>query len=169
MSDEAKQKPPVPPKSRKKLVIVLSLSLIVVLGGAAGAWWFLRPPASAPAADGAARSAAKTDSHGEGGGVVALEPFLVNLADKESSRFLRVNMRLIVRSVKEAEDINKNEVKRTRLRAAILDLLTAQTAEPLLTQEGKNTLRSAIAKNSSDLLEPTHVLDVLFTDFVVQL
>jgi flagellar basal body-associated protein FliL len=39
----------------------------------------------------------------------------------------------------------------------------------LLTPEGKNALRTAIIKESTTLLEPCHVVDVLFTDFVVQL
>jgi flagellar FliL protein len=101
--------------------------------------------------------------------VVPLEPFLVNLADKDGARFLRVSLRIILAEAKEAEEVTKNEVQRTRLRAGILDLLTTQTAQPLLTPEGKNALRAAIVKETSALLEPSHVVDVLFTDFVVQL
>jgi flagellar FliL protein len=169
MSDAAKQPEAPVKKSKKGLIIILAAVLVVGVAGGGGAWWFLRarPAEAAPAEDGNAPAAEKPGSGG--GGVVSLEPFLVNLADKEHARFLRVSMRLIVENAKEAEEINKDEVKRTRLRAAILELLTAQTAEPLLTQEGKNTLRADITKNSSKLLEPTHVIDVLFIDFVVQL
>jgi flagellar FliL protein len=169
--DSAKPpQPPTPPKPRgrkKRLLLFLILGLVVVLGGGGGAWWFLAGrPAAAPA-EGDASVEPAPDV--QGGGVVALDPFLVNLADPAAARYLRVTLRLVVPEAKEAEEIAKNEVVRTRLRAAILDLLATQTAGPLLTPEGKAALRVEITKHCTRILEPVHVIDVLFTDFVVQL
>jgi flagellar protein FliL len=168
MSDDTAKPPPTPPvKKRSRLLLFLILGLVVLLGSGGGAWWFFVGRAAAAPAEGEARPEPAHDA--QGGGVIALDPFLVNLADANAARYLRVTLRLVVPEAKEAEEIAKNEVMRTRLRAAVLDLLATQTAEPLLTPEGKAALRAEITKHCSKILEPVHVIDVLFTDFVVQL
>jgi flagellar FliL protein len=166
--DKAKPATDDPPKPKAKggRLKFLAIGGVLLLAVAGASWWFFLRPAPGE------QSPAKVEAPPEkpkGGGVVTLEPFLVNLADKEGARFLRVSMRLIVPEAKEAEEIAKDEVRRVRLRAGILELLATQTAQPLLTPEGKNALRTAIIKESAAILEPCHVIDVLFTDFVVQL
>ena len=71
-------------------------------------------------------------------------------------------------SPEEAEKIQKNELLLVRIRSSILELLTQQTADQLVTSEGKATLKTAIAEHLEPLLEDTEVEDVLFADFVVQ-
>ena len=55
-----------------------------------------------------------------------------------------------------------------RVRSTILELLTQQTADQLVTPEGKAALKKAIGEHLETLLEDTEVTDVLFSDFVVQ-
>jgi flagellar FliL protein len=92
----------------------------------------------------------------------------VNLADKDAQRFVRVTLRLVVETKEEAKEIEENEVATTRLRSAILEVLTQQTADKLTTPDGKEQLKKAIAERSVPVLGGKKVLDVLFTDFVVQ-
>ena len=47
-------------------------------------------------------------------------------------------------------------------------MLAQQTAESLITPEGKAALKTAIAEHVKTDLEETKVTDVLFSDFVVQ-
>jgi flagellar FliL protein len=100
-------------------------------------------------------------------GVVPLEPFLVNLADRQSQRFARVAVRLIVDTKAEAEAVAADPVRQARLRSALLETLSVQTADRLVTPEGKTDLKKAIAERGSSVLGQ-QVRDVLFTDFVVQ-
>ena len=54
------------------------------------------------------------------------------------------------------------------LRSAILELLTQQSAPALVTPEGKTALKDAIKARTNPLLADQKVLDVLFSEFVVQ-
>ena len=100
-------------------------------------------------------------------GVVPFEPFLVNLADKEASRFLRVTLRLVVDTEDEAKEIEESKVEGARARSAILELLATQESSTLITAEGKIELKKLIAERTSAVLK-REIRDVLFTDFVVQ-
>jgi flagellar basal body-associated protein FliL len=67
-----------------------------------------------------------------------------------------------------AERIQKKPVELMQLRSAILDLLTVQTSDRLVTPEGKLALKKSITEQLSPLVEDAKVLDVLFSDFVIQ-
>jgi flagellar protein FliL len=159
--------------------IVIGIVLLLVLGGGGGAaWWFLlrKPPEAAEEGEKAEKTekagksgqSGKSKGKAKGDGIVPMEQFLVNLADKDAQRFVRVTLRLVVETKEEAKEIEENEVVKTRLRSAILELLTQQTAEQLTTPEGKEELKKAIAERCGPAMEGKEVLDVLFTDFVVQ-
>lgn len=143
--------------------IALGGIVVVVLGGGVVGfmWWqSYRTPAAAAAADSQAQLK-------PAGGVIVLEPFLVNLADTNAARFARISLRLVVATKEEAKEATDDLVKQTRLRSAILDLLTQQTADRVITPEGKAELRKEMAERAARILGH-EVSDVLFTDFVVQ-
>jgi len=150
---------PVPRKTRRSLLIAIAAVLVLGAGGGVTAYWAAR---RAPAG-GDAKPHEAADA-----GLISLEPFVVNLADQGGAHFLRVSIRLIVESPAQAEKIQKNDVTLLRARSAILELLTRQTGDRLVTAEGKAALKQAIATRLATVLTGTTVLDVLFTDFVVQ-
>ena len=153
---------PVAKKPRsKKLFIIVLVILVLCGGGGAGAYFWMRT--SAQGAEGAGNE----EKHGEPG-MVSLEPFVVNLADTESRRYLRINVRLIVDGPEVATGLQENQVASMRLRAGVLELLTQQTAAALQTAEGKAALKKSIAERASAIAKPAEVADVLFSDFVVQ-
>ena len=143
------------PKKKPILVIALVATFLFGGGGAAGAYFYMHrgPAAPAPAPD---------------PGIAALDTFVVNLADPGGHRFVRVTLSLVLDSKHAADELKEDEVARVRTRSAILELLTLQTADRLVTPEGKVVLKKEIAERASHALGHARVVDVLFTEFVVQ-
>ncbi len=165
------------PKAKKSGAtkwIIIAIVALVLLGGIGGAaaWWFMRATPAEEATDGEggqpAAAQPKKVRAPAGDGILTLDQFLVNLADKDATRFVRVKLCLVVETKKQAEELAKNEVVKARVRSAILELLAQQTADKLVTPEGKTDLKKAISERAKPALDGTKVLDVLFTDFVVQ-
>ncbi len=152
------------PKKGKKSVLIIGLAAVLVLGGIGGGafWWTNRAQAAEPA------PAAATHADTEERGIVVFEPFVVNLADAGVSRFLRAKIQLVVGSAEQAEEMNKSAVTLSRARSVILELLTTQTSEILVTPDGKTALRKAIAEQVGQAAGHVEIVDVLFSDFVVQ-
>jgi flagellar FliL protein len=159
MSDE--KTPEAAPKKKRSKLIWLAPIVLLLAGVPAGAYVWMHRAANA---EGGGKEAAKPDHSG----VLPLDPFTVNLADKESPRFLRVTVALVVDDKDAIEDVRKDSLKQARLRSSLLELLTQQTAEPLTSPDGKNQLKHAIAERAADALKPLKVTDVLFSDLVVQ-
>ena len=108
--------------------------------------------------------------------VMAFEPFVVNLADPGVARFLRTSIQLVVTGGEEkggGEGEGKKKgasVEELRARSAIIELLSAETSDKLLTGEGKAELKEHIIERMEDVLGDAdiEVEDVLFSDFVIQ-
>jgi len=151
-----------------KKLLVIGVVLVVLLGaGGGGAWWWMhRAEAAAPAAGEEKKAEAAIDPSDTG--VLGLDPFLVNLADKDSPRFLRATLKLVVGPKKQAAELNEDEVAKARIRSGVLELLTEQTSDKVVTPEGKAALKKAIVEHSSKILSEGKVTDVLFSEFVVQ-
>ena len=78
-------------------------------------------------------------------------------------------MRLLTWDEEQAAELKEDAVVGARLRSAILELLSLQYAAPLVTPEGKEALKKAIAERASETAgEELKVTDVLFVEFVVQ-
>ncbi|MGE0394805.1 MAG: flagellar basal body-associated protein FliL [Vicinamibacterales bacterium] len=169
--------------AKKKSALPLIVGGLVVLLAAAGggAWWFLRgTPAEAKEAraghgdegDEGAGHDGEDESHGDASepqGVVALEPFVVNLADQDATRFLRLTLKLLIPE-EHAVEVEENEVAKARVRSAVLEFLAEQTADALVTPDGKAALKKAIATRARKAMaiKGMHITDVLFSEFVVQ-
>jgi flagellar protein FliL len=171
MAEAAAAKPP-----KKKIMSLLPWILAGAMGlGLAGfvAVYFLRAP-KADAAHGAAPDAKKKEEAEHAAGklesksTVVLEPFLVNLADSETVRFVKASFHLGMESEKGGEEFSANKAEVAATRDAIISLLSSLTSEQILSQEGKAKLREEIKRRVNALSE-TKVADVYIVDFVVQL
>jgi flagellar FliL protein len=161
MSDDAPNADAPVAKKKGGMMMKLIIGLVVVLGlGGGAAWWFMR--------GGEAQAAGKEEPALEERGLLAFEPFLVNLADTGGNRFLKATVQLVLESAEEAKLMEESPVVIGHLRSAILELLTQQSAPELVTPEGKEALKKAIKEHTSALLKHQKVLDVLFSEFVVQ-
>ena len=139
--------------------MLLAIVLVPVLAGAGGLFWWT---------GGDAGAASVETGDEELRGVVALDPFVVNLADPGGVSFLRASISVLVGEETEAEAITEDAVSVTRLRAAILEVLSHQTADHLLTAAGKTDLETAISEPVREILAGVQVGHVLFTEFVIQ-
>ena len=150
-----------------KKLIVIGVVLLVLLGaGGGGAWWWMHRAEAAEPAGQEKKAEAAIDPSDTG--VLGLDPFLVNLADKDSPRFLRATLRLVVGPKKQAAELNEDDVAKARIRSSVLELLTEQTSDKVVTPEGKAALKKTIVERSSKILTEGKVTDVLFSEFVVQ-
>jgi flagellar protein FliL len=164
-----------PEVAAKKGKLPLIIGLVVLLGGGGGGgyWWLARQKAAAATATEAGHDAGKTDGHATGaaaaeGALLPLDVFTVNLADTEAQRFLRTNVQLVVAGDEAAiKELEEEKLPVARARSAVLDLLSAQKSADIATAAGKDALKKAIAAKASTALHH-EVLDVLFSDFVIQ-
>ncbi len=137
---------------KKKLIIIIAAVLVLVLGGGAAFMLMKKKPAEGEeeAADG---GHAKTEAHEPAAKVSAkhdpkhppvfapLDPFTVNLADKESERYAQIGITLEITDAHTADEI---KVYMPAIRNNILMVLSHKTAAELLTREGKEKLAKSI-------------------------
>jgi flagellar FliL protein len=138
---------------------------VLLAGGGAGGYWMY----AKRTAEAGGEAAAKEEEKPPKSGVVDLEPFVVNLADESGKRFLRVNMKLLTWDEEQVAEMKEDAVINAKVRSSILELLSLQYAAPLVTPEGKEELKKAIAERVAETVgEELKVTDVLFVEFVVQ-
>lgn len=180
MSTEAPSGDAAAAAKKKKSPIVLIALVIVLLGGGGGGayWWFVARPAAAAAAEAKAKGdkgkaehgEAEAEEEGEKPGILPLDAFVVNLADEGGGRYLRVTVSLLLKANEdELKELEENAVAKTQIRSAILELLAMQTAEKLITPEGKTELKKAIKEGVEHSgVKHLKVANVLFSEFIVQ-
>src|SRR5690348_1006135 len=124
---------PAAPAAKGKSKMLLIVAAVVVLAGGGGGgyyWWSHRAPA-----EGAEAEAEKPKADP---GIVSFEPFVANLADEGGNRFLRASVKLVVDGGPEVgKEIEENAVEKAQLQSAILEVLSEQLADELITPEGK--------------------------------
>ncbi len=123
-----------PKKSNKKLIVMIAAAL-VLCGAGAGAYLFLKPK---PSAEDEAHAAAKPSAAPT---YVPLDPFVVNLADKEADRFAQIGITLQVDDSKVADQM---KTYMPAIRNGILMILAHKSSDELLERSGKEQLAGEI-------------------------
>ncbi len=158
------------------LLIAVVLGVVVATLGVGGVVYYLVRTGRLPGREGAAHrveAAAPAATH-----AMVLDPLLVNLADARGSSYLRIAVTLRVADAAEGKDTKPKEERPkdgkensdavASVRDTMLTVLGQQTADRLLAVDGKEELKkelkSALAEHNADL----KVMDVFFTDFLVQ-
>ena len=145
---------PPAPKGKKKLVLIIAVVLVLLLGGGGAAFFMMKKKA----ADAAAAAAAEGDdapaasAHKEAKHDAAhpptfmpLEPFVVNLADKESDRYAQIGITLEIEDAKFADQM---KAYMPAIRNGILMVLAHKTSRELLERAGKEALAKEILRES---------------------
>lgn len=103
-------------------------------------------------------------------GVLHLESFVVNLADPEDNRFLRIGIDLGLKNPMAAKEGKsaEGEVPNARIRDCILAVLSTWQSDALLAPEGKQKLKDELVHALRDRVPELGVQEVYFTDFLVQ-
>jgi flagellar FliL protein len=135
----------------KKLIIILAAVLVLVLAGGGAALMLLKKKPAEEGEDGeeaaevhTPKAKAKPKS-GQPPTFVPLDPFTVNLADKDVDRFAQVGVTLEVDDPKFADQL---KAYMPAIRSNVLMVLAHKTAADLLTREGKEKLAREIIRES---------------------
>ena len=99
------------------------------------------------------------------GPVYPLDPFLVNLADPGRPRFLKVVIQLELSDEQVSAEL---DTLRPKVRDALLTLLSSKTSADLVTVADKERLRNELLHRLNAFLSTGKVVEVYFTEFVVQ-
>jgi flagellar FliL protein len=138
-------------RGRKKLIVIAAAALLVIAaGGGATAWYFKqKADAEAEAADGdagqAARAAAVREAHKTPPTFLPLEPFVVNLADRESERFAQIGITL---ELDDAHFADQLKAYMPAIRNGILMVLAHKSSRQLLDRAGKEALATEIMREA---------------------
>ena len=156
------------PKRANKWLIAI-LGLILLSGVGIGAFVFFAPWVGPDSlnflgekdpAKGPKEAAKKSQGH-----IYNLEPFIVNLADPNQQRYLKIRICL------ESKELTGNEEYEKRLpqlRDMILTLLSSKSYKDISDSDGKNRLREEITSKLNHLLSNFQVKAVYFTEFMIQ-
>ncbi|MCP4006717.1 MAG: hypothetical protein GY725_21265 [bacterium] len=99
------------------------------------------------------------------GKIVHLEPFVVNISDKDRDRYLKLKADIELSEDKVASEFDQ---RLPQMRDLIISLLGGKSFEDLRTIEGKNFLREEILLRVNALLVTGKAKRIFFTEFVVQ-
>lgn len=173
---EAKVAAEAKPKGKRGLVLIVAGVVLVAAGGGGFYWWKNQQAAAAAAEEEhgkKGKSTAKAHDEeeekepAEASGVLSFDPFIVNLADGPQ-RYLKATVQVLVNTEEDMKELQENAVVTSRMRSAILESLSQQTSEHIVTPEGKEKLKHELVEKCGEILEEGEVVDVLFTEFVVQ-
>ena len=145
------------PKSgkKKKLIVIIAAVLVLVLAGGGATVFVLKKKAADAAAaaeaaadeDGTAKPAhsAAKDGHRTPPTFLPMDPFVVNLADREADRFAQIGITLEVDDAKFAEEM---KAYMPAIRNGILMVLAHKTSQQLLERSGKEALAVEIMREA---------------------
>jgi len=174
-----------PKKSRKKFLFII-VALVVLLGAGGGGFFFfqrasaktekVKKPGRKAAGEADGERAKKDDKatvpdmpdDAEVKQVMELQPFIVNLADKDGARYLRLTVSLGIGGESTGSE-KPDPLFTTRVRNAMLAVLTTKTSQEVLTTEGKTALRKELLHAASSAVSEPEVYAIYITDFIVQL
>ncbi len=151
---------------KKKLIILLVVLLLLLGGGGGAAYKFLVLDKQKDKQENKAQKIQEEIRNVENIGIMfEVGTFVVNLADKDADRYLKVTVILEV----ENEQIKQEVEKRLpQIKDSITTLLFTKTSRELKTAEGVEKLKEEILRRVNAILPLGGVKNVYFTDFVIQ-
>jgi flagellar FliL protein len=138
-----------PAKGKKKLIIIAVVVLLLVVAGVAAMMLMKKKGADAEGEDAAPAAAeVKHDAHAAPT-FVPLDPFTVNLADREAERYAQIGITLEVDDPHLADQI---KLFMPAIRNNILLVIADRKAAELMDRDGKAKLAEDIRKETSRAL-----------------
>ena len=159
--DEQVDAEEAPKKNSPLILIVLAVNVVIAL---AAVGYVLMSSGGAEASEEAGEPAmAEVDPTNY---IMAeMQPFVVNLNEPEGTRYLKLNLTVRLRS----EEVTKRfGLLKPAVRDRFVTHLTSLALKDVRTSEKKAELREALVELANEVLPRGSVLEVYFTDFVVQ-
>jgi len=152
MAEPAVDDAPVIRRPKKKLILIAAAVLVLVLALGAGAVVYLKQRAAHAAAVAAGDEEGAAAEHGAAHVdpknvpiYLPLDPFVVNLADKDVDRYAQIGITLELDSGVSADQI---KAYMPSIRNAILMILANKSSKDLLNREGKEQLAQDIMREA---------------------
>jgi flagellar basal body-associated protein FliL len=123
----------------------------------------VEPDAAGPYPVSAAKPAEEKAGHI--GTTFSLDTFVVNIADRERDRYLKLKAELELEKPEMAQELKE---RLPQIRDLIISLLGGKSFDEVRTIEGKNFLREEMLLRINSLLVTGEVRRIFFTEFVVQ-
>ena len=162
---------PVPQKSSMKKWLVLGALVFILLAAGGGAAVFFFPeylpeplnffdhqPAKGS-------SAQRKPPEEERGHIYTMDPFIVNLADTEQNRYLKIRINLESKKPEPNEEFAK---KLPLIKDTILTILSQKRSEELFHSSGKEKLKAETMRLVNPNLVELKIKAIYFTEFVIQ-
>ena len=158
---EPESAPPQPKKINKWLIVFLGL--ILLIGSGTGAIIFFAPGILPDSLDflrvkGPAKGGKEATKKAQGH-IYNMEPFIVNLADQNQARYLKIRISLESKEVKVNEEYEK---RLPQLRDTILTILSSKSYKEIFDSEGKKKLRDEITSKINQLLSSFQMTNRVF-------
>jgi flagellar protein FliL len=142
-----------PKKGKKKLIILVAVAALVLssVGGAVVMMKKKAADAEAEADDGDGQTTARSARHGSHAvpAFVALDPFTVNLADREAERYAQIGITL---ELEDENDVDQVKAYMPAIRNNVLLAIADRTAAELQGRDGKRLLAEKIRRETSRAL-----------------
>jgi len=153
-------------KGKKKLVLLAGglFLLLVTMGSILFFFPSIIPAGINPFHKDASTEAKKPEPLKQGH-IYSLDAMIVNLADTEFSRFLKIKINFESEEAKPSEEFDKHL---PQVKDAILTILTGRTFAEISDSKGKGKLKEEILLKTNQLFEQFKLKTVYFTEFVVQ-
>ncbi len=168
MPDETDKADDVVKSGMNKKMLLLGLLILLVVGGGAGFFFMSgeEPEKKGKSPDAHAETETETEADpGFVGPVIDLEPFVLNLADRDQLRYLKVAIKLQLDRPEEETDFKD---KLPAIRDALLVLLTSKESRSLRTVDGKMLVRDEIGGRVNTIMKKGKIKQVFFTEFIIQ-
>jgi flagellar FliL protein len=140
-------------KGKKKLIIIAAAALLLLVIAGGGAAVLLKKRAAAQAAENGDETSAQATAHRADKPdlkhpptFLPLDPFVVNLADKDADRYAQVGITIEVVDAKFAEQM---KLFMPAIRNGILMILAHKGSKELLDRSGKEQLAGEILRDAS--------------------
>jgi flagellar FliL protein len=151
-----------PAKSGRGKLLIIVVAVVLLGGGGAAAWFLGFVP------HGAGKAEAKEEEKERKpavGALMALDPFIANLADEDGKRYLKASLQVEFFADKVPEEFS---ARIPQMRDLLLTLFTSKLFSEIRTPQGKSILRDEIINRMNRTLNHDLVKAVYFTEFIVQ-
>lgn len=162
--------------NKKMIIVIIALAFLLFLGLVGGGFYIMwtklsqinaTPQQTQQAGNGENGAAQPADAGAptKVGPIKPIDTFIVNMADTERERYLKITLQLELSNAEADGEINK---RMPQVKDLVLTFLPTKTAAELQSMEGKQQLREELMTKINDLLSTGRVTNIYFTDFVIQ-
>mgnify|MGYP006279040285 CR=1 FL=1 len=167
-----KEEKPAQGKQRdwKFVLIMTMLAVLLMMAVGAGAYYIGMQSAGAQqqTEDGEKEKKSSGFSFGSAeylGPLVELEDFVVNITDRENTRYLKVSITLEAANKKTKSEVDN---RLPQVRDTIIFQISGKTYDQLRDLQGKKQLQAELIQSLNQLLDKGRIKRLFFTEFVVQ-